>query len=162
MNIYDFQVRDSKDTEISLSDYKNKVIIVVNTASKCGFTPQYKELQSLYESYKEKGFVILGFPCNQFRNQEPSNNDEIQSFCEINFGVTFPVLGKVDVNGKYADPLFKFLKSESPGILGTQKIKWNFTKFIIDKRGNVVKRVPPLTKPRELCPLIEKLLSESL
>ncbi|MFF3022575.1 glutathione peroxidase [Gottfriedia sp. NPDC057948] len=158
MSIYDFEVKDSKGEEVSLSKYKDKVIIVVNTASACGYTPQYKDLQALYEEYKEEGLVILGFPCNQFMNQEPGSNEEIQSFCELNFGVTFPVYGKIDVNGDKADPLFKYLSSEAPGIMGLKSIKWNFTKFIIDKNGKVIERFAPQTNPQEMKSTIEKLL----
>ncbi|ODG93802.1 MULTISPECIES: glutathione peroxidase [Bacillaceae] len=158
MSIYDFEVKDSKGEDVSLSKYKDKVIIVVNTASACGYTPQYKDLQALYEEYKEEGLVILGFPCNQFMNQEPGSNEEIQSFCELNFGVTFPVFGKIDVNGEKADPLFKYLSSEAPGIMGLKSIKWNFTKFIINKNGEVIERFAPQTNPQEMRSTIEKLL----
>jgi glutathione peroxidase len=158
MSIYDFEVKDSKGEEVSLSKYKDKVMIVVNTASACGYTPQYKDLQALYEEYKEDGLEILGFPCNQFMNQEPGSNEEIQSFCELNFGVTFPVFGKIDVNGDKADPLFKYLSSEAPGIMGLKSIKWNFTKFIIDKNGEVIERFAPQTNPQEMRSIIEKLL----
>ncbi|WP_088071985.1 glutathione peroxidase [Gottfriedia luciferensis] len=158
MSIYDFQVKDSKGESIALSKYENKVVIVVNTASACGYTPQYKDLQALYEEYKEQGLVILGFPCNQFMNQEPGSNEEIQSFCELNYGVTFPVFGKIDVNGEKADPLFKYLSAEAPGIMGLKSIKWNFTKFIIDKKGEVIERFAPQTNPQEMRSVIEKLL----
>lgn len=158
MSIYDFEVKDSKGEEVSLSNYKDKVIIVVNTASACGYTPQYKDLQALYEEYKEEGLVVLGFPCNQFMNQEPGSNEEIQSFCELNFGVTFPVFGKIDVNGEKADPLFKYLSAKAPGIMGLKSIKWNFTKFIIDKKGEVIERFAPQTNPQEMKSTIEKLL----
>ncbi|MEH7513240.1 glutathione peroxidase [Gottfriedia acidiceleris] len=158
MSIYDFEVKDSKGEEVSLSNYKDKVVIVVNTASACGYTPQYKDLQALYEEYKEDGLEILGFPCNQFMNQEPGSNEEIQSFCELNFGVTFPVFAKIDVNGDKADPLFKYLSSKAPGIMGLKSIKWNFTKFIIDKNGEVIERFAPQTNPQEMRATIEKLL----
>ncbi|WP_129688778.1 glutathione peroxidase [Gottfriedia acidiceleris] len=158
MSIYDFEVKDSKGEDVSLSNYKDKVMIVVNTASACGYTPQYKDLQALYEEYKEDGLEILGFPCNQFMNQEPGSNEEIQSFCELNFGVTFPVFGKIDVNGDKADPLFKYLSSKAPGIMGLKSIKWNFTKFIIDKNGEVIERFAPQTNPQEMRSTIEKLL----
>ncbi|PGS46996.1 glutathione peroxidase [Bacillus sp. AFS041924] len=158
MSIYDFKVKDSKGEEVSLSNYKEKVIIVVNTASACGYTPQYKDLQALYEEYKEEGLVVLGFPCNQFMNQEPGSNEEIQSFCELNFGVTFPIFGKIDVNGEKADPLFKYLSKKAPGIMGLKSIKWNFTKFIIDKKGEVIERFAPQTNPQEMKSTIEKLL----
>ncbi|MFD4706524.1 glutathione peroxidase [Gottfriedia sp. NPDC058432] len=158
MSIYDFEVKDSKGEEVSLSNYKDKVVIVVNTASACGYTPQYKDLQALYEEYKEDGLEILGFPCNQFMNQEPGSNEEIQSFCELNFGVTFPVFAKIDVNGDKADPLFKYLSSKAPGIMGLKSIKWNFTKFIIDKNGEVIERFAPQTNPQEMRATIEELL----
>ncbi|MEE6451947.1 glutathione peroxidase [Gottfriedia acidiceleris] len=158
MSIYDFEVKDSKGQDVSLSKYKDKVMIVVNTASACGYTPQYKDLQALYEEYKEDGLEILGFPCNQFMNQEPGSNEEIQSFCELNFGVTFPIFGKIDVNGDKADPLFKYLSSKAPGIMGLKSIKWNFTKFIIDKNGEVIERFAPQTNPQEMRSTIEKLL----
>lgn len=158
MSIYDFKVKDSKGEYIPLSNYKNQVIVVVNTASKCGYTPQYKDLQALYEEYKNDGLVVLGFPCNQFMNQEPGSNEEIQSFCELNYGVTFPILGKVDVNGENADPFFKYLSEKAPGIMGLKSIKWNFTKFIIDKNGEVIDRIAPQTNPQEMKATIEKLL----
>ncbi|KQL42180.1 glutathione peroxidase [Bacillus sp. FJAT-25509] len=158
MSIYDFEVKDSKGEEVSLSNYKDKVVIVVNTASACGYTPQYKDLQALYEEYKEDGLEILGFPCNQFMNQEPGSNEEIQSFCELNFGVTFPVFAKIDVNGDKADPLFKYLSSKAPGIMGLKSIKWNFTKFIINKNGEVIERFAPQTNPQEMRATIEELL----
>ncbi|GGI12437.1 MULTISPECIES: glutathione peroxidase [Gottfriedia] len=158
MSIYDFQVKDSKGQLIPLSNYKDQVVIVVNTASKCGYTPQYKDLQALYEEYKNEGLVVIGFPCNQFMNQEPGSNEEIQSFCELNYGVTFPIFGKVDVNGENADPLFKYLSKNAPGIMGLKSIKWNFTKFIIDKNGEVVERVAPQTNPQDMKATVEKLL----
>ncbi|MEH6938576.1 glutathione peroxidase [Bacillus sp. JJ664] len=158
MSIYDFQVKDSKGQLIPLSNYKDQVVIVVNTASKCGYTPQYKDLQALYEEYKNEGLVVIGFPCNQFMNQEPGSNEEIQSFCELNYGVTFPIFGKVDVNGENADPLFKYLSKNAPGIMGLKSIKWNFTKFIIDKNGEVVERVAPQTNPQDMKVTVEKLL----
>ncbi|WP_088041982.1 glutathione peroxidase [Bacillus sp. EAC] len=158
MSIYDFQVKGSKGEEIPLSNFKDKVIVVVNTASACGYTPQYKDLQAIYEEFKEQGLVVLGFPCNQFMNQEPGSNEEIQSFCELNFGVTFPIFGKIDVNGENADPLYKYLREKAPGIMGLKSIKWNFTKFIIDKKGNVIERFAPQTNPQEMRSTIEKLL----
>jgi len=158
VSIYDFQVKDSKGQLIPLSNYKDQVVVVVNTASKCGYTPQYKDLQALYEEYKNEGLVVIGFPCNQFMNQEPGSNEEIQSFCELNYGVTFPIFGKVDVNGENADPLFKYLSKNAPGIMGLKSIKWNFTKFIIDKNGEVVERVAPQTNPQEMKATVEKLL----
>jgi glutathione peroxidase len=147
---------DGKD--VSLAEYKGKVLLVVNTASKCGFTPQYKGLEELYEHFKDRGLVVLGFPCNQFGAQEPDSEAEIAQFCEINYGVTFPIFAKVDVNGAEAHPLFKFLKGEQKGILGTEAIKWNFTKFLVDREGRVVERYGSSTTPAELAPAIEKLL----
>lgn len=136
MSIYDFTVVNSKGEGISLSDYKGKTLLIVNVASKCGFTKQYTPLEAMYEKYKDKNFVILGFPCNQFAWQEPGTNEEIQNFCKLNYGVTFPILGKIKVNGKDADPLYVFLKEETGGAA----IKWNFNKFLIDKGGGIVKR----------------------
>lgn len=149
-NFFDYNVQDDKNANYQLSQHKGKVVLVVNVASKCGFTPQYKGLEELYEKFKSKGLVILGFPCNQFGAQEPGSNQEIQSFCSLNYGVTFPVLAKVDVNGDKADPLFKFLKEKAPGILGSEVIKWNFTKFLVNKTGEVVKRYSPQTEPKDI------------
>ncbi|MBN8222061.1 MAG: glutathione peroxidase [Spirochaetes bacterium] len=156
--IHEFSAATISGKEVSLADYKGKVVLVVNTASKCGFTPQFAGLEAIYEKYKDQGFVILGFPCNQFGAQEPGTADQIQEFCQLNYGVKFPMFGKIDVNGKDAHPLFKFLTSEKPGILGTEMIKWNFTKFLVDKEGNPVKRYGSNTKPEEIAPDIEKLL----
>ncbi len=157
-HFYDFKVKDIHGVIVSLSKYKNKVLLVVNVASKCGFTPQYEGLEKLYKSYKAEGFEILAFPCNQFKNQEPGTSKEIQNFCRVNYGVTFPLFAKIDVNGAHAAPLYVYLKKEAPGFLGTQSIKWNFTKFLIDKEGNVVKRYGSSTKPAEISEDIEKLL----
>jgi len=159
MTIYDFVVKNNKGEDISLSEYKDQVVVIVNTASKCGFTPQYKELQNLYERYKNKGLTILAFPCNQFMKQEPGSNEEILSFCELNYGVSFPVFAKIDVNGENAEPLFKYLSENARGLMGLKAIKWNFTKFIIDKKGNVVDRVAPQTNPMEMKDKIEELLN---
>ncbi|MBS0618247.1 MAG: glutathione peroxidase [Spirochaetes bacterium] len=145
---------------VELADFKGKVVLIVNTASKCGFTPQFAGLESLYEKYKDKNFVILGFPCNQFGAQEPGSANEIQEFCQLNYGVKFPMFGKIDVNGANAHPLYKFLTSTKPGILGTEGIKWNFTKFLIDKNGEPVKRYASTTKPEDIVGDIEKLLAE--
>ena len=158
MSIYDFRVKTIRGEEQSLADYKGKVLLIVNTASKCGFTPQYKELQKLYEQYRDRGFVVLGFPCNQFGNQEPGTEEEIEQFCQVNYGVTFPMFAKVDVNGENAHPLFQYLKEKAPGVLGTKAIKWNFTKFLVDRNGNVVARFASQTKPSELKNEIEELL----
>lgn len=142
----------------TLADYAGKVVLVVNTASKCGFTPQYKGLEALWQAYKDRGLVILGFPCNQFGQQEPGDNAAISQFCELNFGVTFPLFKKVEVNGSNAHPLFVQLKKRAPGLLGSQGIKWNFTKFLIDRDGQSVKRYAPATKPEALKTAIEALL----
>ncbi len=156
--IYGFTTQTLAGKEVSLADYKGKVALIVNTASKCGFTPQFAGLEAIYEKYKDRGFVILGFPCNQFGAQEPGTADQIQEFCQLNYGVKFPMFGKIDVNGSNAHPLFKFLTSEKPGILGIEAIKWNFTKFLVDKDGNPVKRYAPNTTPEDIAPDIEKLL----
>ncbi|HMN67578.1 MAG TPA: glutathione peroxidase [Bdellovibrionales bacterium] len=156
--LHDFKVKTPDNTEQSLERYKGKVVLVVNVASKCGYTPQYEELEKIYETYKDKGFVILGFPCNQFGGQEPGTNEEIQKFCKVNFGVTFPVMAKIEVNGDGAIPLYKWLKSSAPGVLGTEAIKWNFTKFLIGKDGKVIARYSPQTKPSEISKEIEKAL----
>jgi glutathione peroxidase len=156
--IYEFSAKTIQGKEQSLAEYKGKVVLIVNTASKCGFTPQYAGLEALYEKYKDQGFVILGFPCNQFGAQEPGSETEIEQFCQVNYGVKFPMFGKIDVNGSNAHPLYKFLTSEKPGILGTEAIKWNFTKFLVDKNGNPVKRYAPNIKPEDIADDIEKLL----
>lgn len=158
MSIYQFRAKTIDGQEISLKNYEGNVLLIVNTASNCGFTPQYKELQDLYETYKERGFTLLGFPCNQFMGQEPGSEAEIKSFCELNYGVTFPMFAKVDVNGVYTHPLFAYLKKHAPGTLGLGAIKWNFTKFLVDAKGNVVSRYAPNTKPTEIAKDIEALL----
>ena len=158
MPIYQYRVKTIDGEEVSLKQFEERVLLIVNTASKCGFTPQYKELQGLYETYKDKGLVVLGFPSNQFMNQEPGNESEIKSFCELNYGVTFPMVAKVDVNGVQAHPLFVYLRKQTPRILGFNTIKWNFTKFLVDSKGNVVKRYSPMTKPNEIVKDIEGLL----
>ncbi|MCL1157728.1 glutathione peroxidase [Shewanella inventionis] len=142
-----------------MNAYKDKVLLIVNTASKCGFTPQYQALEALNQEYKDKGLVILGFPCNQFGKQEQGNEQEISQFCELNFGVTFPLFSKVEVNGTHTHPLYQLLKKSAKGLLGSESIKWNFTKFLVDKNGNVVNRYAPTTKPEELKSIIEKLLA---
>jgi len=159
-SFFDFNVKDSQTADYSLAQHKGKVVLVVNVASKCGFTPQYKGLEGVYQQFKNENFIILGFPCNQFGAQEPGSNSEIQSFCELNYGVTFPVLGKVDVNGDNADPVFQHLKNEAPGILGTKMIKWNFTKFLINKNGEVINRYAPNTEPTDIVEDIKKALAE--
>lgn len=156
-NFYNYSARSLQGREISMSAYNGKVILVVNTASKCGLTPQYEGLENLYKKYSEKGLVILGFPCNQFGNQEPGTEKEISEGCLINYGVTFPMFSKVDVNGENAHPIFKYLKDELPGFIG-KKIKWNFAKFLIDRSGKAVKRFPPTTAPEKLVNDIERLL----
>ncbi|MFL2724863.1 MAG: glutathione peroxidase [Gammaproteobacteria bacterium] len=138
--LYDLSVKDIKMNTVDLSSFKGKTLLIVNVASKCGFTPQYKDLQNLYDKYQDQGFEVLGFPCNQFGAQEPGTNEEVQSFCELTYNVSFKMFDKIDVNGSDASPLFKYLKHESPGILGTEAIKWNFTKFLVNKDGQVVMR----------------------
>lgn len=147
MNFYHFKVRTAKDEEVSLEQYKGKVVLIVNVASQCGFTGQYEGLQELYEKYHDKGLEILAFPCNQFGHQEPGSNEEIQNFCTSRFQVTFPVFAKVDVNGKNTSPLYDFLKRAARGFLGTKVIKWNFTKFLVSREGKVLRRFAPQTKP---------------
>lgn len=154
---YDYRVKNISGEDVSMSEYKGKVVLIVNTASKCGFTKQYEGLEELYEKYKDQGFVILGFPCNQFGAQEPGGNEEIKNFCTSTFSVTFPMMSKIDVNGDDADPLYKFLKKEKGGILGDD-IKWNFTKFLIDREGNVVDRFASQKTPKALEKEVEKLL----
>jgi len=157
-SVYDFSATTIDGKPRKLADYKGKVLLVVNTASKCGFTPQYKGLEAFYKKYKDKGLVVLGFPSNQFGAQEPGPESEIAEFCEMNYGVTFPLFSKVDVNGDAAHPLFKYLTSTKKGLLGSEAIKWNFTKFLIGKDGQLVKRFAPATKPQDLTREIEALL----
>ena len=157
-SVFDFTVHDIHGKPVKLDRYKGKVLLVVNTASKCGFTPQYKGLEALYRKWHDKGFEILGFPCNQFGAQEPGSADEIASFCEVNYGVTFPLFAKIEVNGDGAAPLYKFLKKEMPGLLGSEAIKWNFTKFLVDRGGGIVERYAPNTEPASIAADIEKLL----
>jgi glutathione peroxidase len=156
--IYDFKVNDIHGKSVKLDAYKGKVLLVVNTASQCGFTPQYKGLEALYEKYRSRGLEILGFPCNQFGGQEPGSEEEIETFCEVNYGVTFPLFAKVDVNGADASPLYRHLKKAKPGLLGSEAIKWNFTKFLVDREGNVVERYAPNAEPASLAGDVEKLL----
>ena len=158
-SVFDFSCPTSAGTDRPLEDFKGKVLVIVNTASKCGFTPQFAGLEELYEKYRDKGVEVLGFPCNQFGKQDPGSNDEIQEFCQLNYGVSFPMFGKIEVNGSGADPLFKHLKQEAPGTLGTQGIKWNFTKFLVDADGKVVKRYAPTVKPSDIEKDIDKLLA---
>src|SRR5512144_2173103 len=157
-SIYDFTVKNIRGQDVKLERYKGKALLIVNTASECGFTPQYKGLEQLYEKLHGKGLEILGFPCNQFGAQEPGTAEEIESFCEINYGVTFPLFEKIDVNGKNTAPLYQHLKEAKPGLLGSEAIKWNFTKFLVDRDGNVVERYAPNVEPASIEPDIEKLL----
>jgi glutathione peroxidase len=157
-SIYDFSATSIEGQPISLDTFKDKVLLIVNTASQCGFTPQYKGLQELYSKYSDKGFVILGFPCNQFGQQEPGTANDIQSFCETRFGVTFPLFQKIDVNGANAHPLYKYLTHAAPGILGSEAIKWNFTKFLVDRNGKVVKRYASMAKPEDIEKDVQSLL----
>ncbi|NDV44656.1 glutathione peroxidase [Flagellimonas sediminis] len=157
MTFYDFEAERLDGTLESMSTYKGKTIIVVNTASKCGLTPQYEGLEKLYETYKDQGLVILGFPCNQFGNQEPGTAEEIQEFCQLNYGVSFPMFAKIDVNGKNTHPIFKYLKSELGGLLGS-KIQWNFTKFVVDKQGKPIKRFAPISTPESMEDYIKEIL----
>ena len=150
MSIYDFEVKTISGEIITMNAFKNKVLLIVNVASKCGFTEQYTGLENLYQKYKDKGLVILGFPCNQFMNQEPLNEEEIKSFCSLTYGVTFPMFSKIDVNGENTHPLYKYLKESKKGLLGSEAIKWNFTKFLVDKNGTVINRYAPATKPESL------------
>lgn len=159
MKFYDFKARKMNGQEVSMEAYKGKIVVVVNTASKCGLTPQFKELEELYQEYKSKGVEILGFPCNQFAKQDSGSNEEIHEFCQLNYGVSFDMFEKIDVNGKNAHPLYKYLKNEAKGVFGNG-IKWNFTKFLIDADGNVIKRYAPTVSPSKIKYDIEKLLSK--
>jgi glutathione peroxidase len=157
-SLYDFQVKSLDGKPSSLGQYKGKVLLIVNVASKCGFTYQYEGLEKLYKNYESKGLVTLGFPCNQFGKQEPGNAEEIKNFCSLTYQVSFPMFSKIDVNGENTDPLYNYLKAERPGILGTKKIKWNFTKFLVDRNGKVVKRFAPTVKPEAIESYIQALL----
>ena len=158
-HIYQFEAELLEGGTQSLSEYEGKVILIVNTASKCGFTPQFHGLGNVYEKYKDQGLVVLGFPCNQFGGQDPGSNEEIGEFCQRNYGVSFPMFAKVDVNGSNAHPIYKYLTSEAKGILGSESIKWNFTKFLINQNGEVIKRYSPTTKPEKIGKDIQKLLA---
>ncbi|MDO8651435.1 MAG: glutathione peroxidase [Undibacterium sp.] len=160
MSALDFSADNLQGQAVDLKQYLGKVVLVVNTASHCGFTPQYKELEQVYQQFRDKGVAVLGFPCNQFGHQEPGSADEIGSFCEKNYGLTFPLFAKIDVNGSNTHPLYQYLKAKAPGILGSEAIKWNFTKFLIKKDGTVYRRYAPQTTPTELVADIEALLSE--
>ena len=157
-SIYDFKATRLNGDEESLDAYRGKVLLIVNTASECGFTPQYAGLETLYQNLKSKGFVVLGFPCNQFGAQEPGDATAIEQFCQVNFGVTFPMFAKIEVNGENTHPLYAYLKHEAAGLLGTEAIKWNFTKFLVDREGQVVERYAPATKPEDLTQAFEALL----
>jgi glutathione peroxidase len=157
MSIYDIKVKDANGNDVSLSEYKGKVLLIVNTATGCGFTPQYDGLQDLYEKYQGKGFEILDFPCNQFGNQAPGTQEEIASFCSSRYGITFRQFAKIEVNGKNQSPLYKFLKEQKGGVLG-DNIKWNFTKFLVDRDGNVIERFAPTVTPEKMEKNIEEVL----
>ena len=157
--IYDFEVKTGTGDATTLAPYRGKVMLIVNVASKCGFTSQYDGLEALYRKYRERGLVILGFPCNQFKNQEPGTDQEIQDFCRLNYGVSFPVFAKIEVNGDNAHPLYRYLKKKCPGVLGSESIKWNFTKFLVDSTGKVTHRFATTTEPSEIEADIVKLLT---
>ena len=157
--VYDFQARNITGTDIALSTFKGQVMLIVNTASKCGFTPQFAGLETLHVTYSGRGLAILGFPCNQFAGQDPGSDSDIAEFCQLNYGVAFPMMSKIDVNGSTAHPLYKWMSSEAPGFLGSKAIKWNFTKFLIGKDGKIIKRYAPLDKPADLAKDIEAALA---
>ena len=157
-NIHQFTVKNGQGQDVDLASYRGKVVLIVNTASQCGFTPQYQQLEDLYQQYKDRDFEILAFPCNQFGSQEPGDNSDIQQFCQLNYGLSFPVMAKINVNGVKAAPLFEHLKDSARGLLKTRAIKWNFTKFLINKQGDVVKRYAPRTKPDSIAHAVEDLL----
>ncbi|MDP2165457.1 MAG: glutathione peroxidase [Hydrogenophaga sp.] len=158
-SIYDFEAQQINGQDISLSEYRGKVMLIVNTASKCGFTPQFGGLEELHKAYTGKGLVVLGFPCNQFGSQDPGADGEIAEFCQVNYGVSFPMMGKIDVNGPAAHPLYKWLSAEAPGLLGSKSIKWNFTKFLVGKDGQVIRRYAPTDKPADLAKDVETALA---
>ena len=158
-SIYDFDAQQMNGKTVPLSQYQGKVLLIVNTASACGFTPQFGGLEKLHQAWESKGLVVLGFPCNQFGAQDPGSNDEIASFCQLNYGVSFPMMAKVKVNGSDADPLYQWLTAEAPGLLGSKAIKWNFTKFLVGKDGRVIRRYAPTDKPESLTQDIEKVLA---
>ncbi len=157
--IYNFDVETINGQSNKLDQYQGKVLLIVNTASKCGFTPQFEGLEKIYHQFKEQGLEILGFPCNQFGKQDPGNNSDIQEFCQLNYGVSFPMHSKIEVNGDNTHPLFRHLKTEAPGLLGSKNIKWNFTKFLVDQKGKVIKRYAPSTKPEDIATDICELLA---
>ena len=156
---YDFTVRANDGSTVDLSEYRGKAVLVVNTASKCGFTPQFSGLEKLWDRFGDNGLVVLGFPCNQFASQDPGSDGEILEFCQVNYGVTFPMMAKVDVNGSDADPVFRWLTKQAPGLMGSKRIKWNFTKFLVSRDGTVVKRFGPNDDPESLAPEIEEALA---
>ena len=156
---YDFDARQIDGKAISLAEFKGKVMLIVNTASKCGFTPQFGGLEALHQSHAGKGLVVLGFPCNQFGSQDPGSDDDISGFCQVNYGVSFPMMSKIEVNGPAAHPLYQWLSAEAPGLLGSKSIKWNFTKFLVGKDGQVIKRYAPTDKPESLAKDIDKALT---
>jgi glutathione peroxidase len=160
-SVYDFSAKAADGSTTSLKKYQGQVSLIVNVASKCGFTPQYTGLEEIFQRYQGRGFTVLGFPCNQFGAQEPGNAEEIQQFCKLTYDVNFPIMAKIEVNGDNADPLYRHLKATAPGLLGTEAIKWNFTKFLIGKKGQVIERYSPQTKPEEIARDIEKALGEN-
>ncbi len=157
--VYDFEARQINGQNVPLSEFTGKVMLIVNTASQCGFTPQFGGLEELHKNYADKGLAVLGFPCNQFGSQDPGNDSEISEFCQVNYGVSFPMMSKIDVNGPAAHPLYKWLSSEAPGLLGSKAIKWNFTKFLVGKDGQVIKRYAPTDKPADLVKDVEAALA---
>ncbi len=157
-SIYDFDVLNVRKEKTTLNPYRGKVMLIVNTASRCGFTPQFSGLEKLYQAHRSKGFVVLGFPCNQFASQEPLNEAQIETFCRVDYGVTFPMFAKIEVNGANAHPLYRYLKQHAPGVLGSEAIKWNFTKFLVDRNGKIVRRYAPSTTPEAIEADIKALL----
>jgi len=159
MSVYEFEAKLNNGQSQPLADYQDKVLLIINTASNCGFTPQYEGLQQLYDNYRQQGLEVLAFPCNQFGAQEAGSDDEIKSFCDLTFNISFPLFAKIEVNGDNAHPLYAYLKQQAPGVLGSKSVKWNFTKFLVNRQGEVVKRFAPTVKPAELSSEIEKLLA---
>jgi glutathione peroxidase len=157
-NVFAFNVTDINGQNVALERFRGNILLIVNTASRCGFTPQYEGLENLQQKFKAKGFTVLGFPCNQFGQQEPGNSQEIAKFCDLNFHISFPLFEKIEVNGPQSHPLYQYLKAQAPGLFGTQAIKWNFTKFLIGRNGKVIKRYSPFTTPASISTEIEKLL----
>lgn len=161
VDAFDFTVTGSSGQAVDLNDYRGQVLLIVNTASKCGFTPQFAGLEQLWQDFGDRGLTVLGFPCNQFASQDPGTDSEIVEFCQVNYGVTFPMMAKIDVNGKDADPLFQWLTAEAPGLMGSKRIKWNFSKFLVGRDGQVIKRYAPNDEPAGLADDIEAALAES-